>query len=87
MKAEAIREQEVYGGVRVRLLALLATAREAFHVDVNIGDPIWPAPVEISLPRLLDQEPIMLLGYPIEMILAEKIVTAIQRGQLHGSAS
>ncbi|MBO0823474.1 MAG: nucleotidyl transferase AbiEii/AbiGii toxin family protein [Actinobacteria bacterium] len=81
VKAEAIREQEVYGGVRVRLLALLATAREAFHVDVNIGDPIWPAPVEISLPRLLDQEPIMLLGYPIEMILAEKIVTAIQRGQ------
>lgn len=48
--AEAIREEE-HAGVRVHLLALLASAREPFHVDVSIGDPIWPAPAEISLQR------------------------------------
>jgi Nucleotidyl transferase AbiEii toxin, Type IV TA system len=78
--AEAIRDEDEYSGVRVRLLARLATAREPFHVDVNIGDPIWPAPAEVSLPRLLEQEPIQLRGYPMEMILAEKIVTALERG-------
>lgn len=78
--AEAIRDEDRYGGVRVRLVARLASAREPFHVDVNIGDPIWPEPAEIVLPRLLGQEPIQLRGYPIEMVLAEKIVTALQRG-------
>jgi predicted nucleotidyltransferase component of viral defense system len=78
--AETIREQDEYSGVRVRLLARLATAREPFHVDVNTGDPIWPGPAEIALPRLLGQEPIPLRGYPMEMVLAEKIVTAIERG-------
>jgi Nucleotidyl transferase AbiEii toxin, Type IV TA system len=81
VSAEAIREDDEYSGVRVRLLARLASAREPFHVDVNVGDPIWPAPAEISLPRLLEQEPIRLRGYPIEMVLAEKIVTALHRGQ------
>jgi nucleotidyltransferase AbiEii toxin of type IV toxin-antitoxin system len=80
VRAETIREGETYGGVRVRLVAHLATAREPFHVDVNMGDPIWPSPADISLPRLLDVAPIRLRGYPMEMVLAEKIVTAIQRG-------
>ena len=34
----------------------------------------------VGLPRLLGQEPIQLRGYPIEMVLAEKIVTALERG-------
>ena len=79
--AEAIRDEDKYGGVRIRLVTRLASAREPFHVDVSIGDPIWPQPAEISLPRLLGQEPIQLRGYPMEMVLAEKIVTALQRGQ------
>lgn len=80
VRAETIREGDEYSGVRVRLVARLASARETFHVDVNVGDPIWPAPAEISLPRLLEQEPIKLRGYPLEMVLAEKIVTTLQRG-------
>lgn len=81
IKAETIREGDNYSGVRVRLVAGLVTAREPFHVDVNVGDPIWPAPTEVALPRLLKAEPIVLRGYPMEMILAEKIVTILQRGQ------
>jgi hypothetical protein len=50
IRAETIREGETYGGVRVRLVAHLATAREPFHVDVNVGDPIWPSPADISCP-------------------------------------
>jgi hypothetical protein len=59
--------------VRVRLLAQLARAREAFHVDVNFGDPISPEPTDILLPRLIDPEPLALRGYPMQMVLAEAI--------------
>jgi hypothetical protein len=76
--AESIREEDEYSGVRVTLRAKLATAVEPFHVDVNVGDPIWPAPNEIELPKLLGGE-IRLLGYPMTMVLAEKAVTALQR--------
>lgn len=42
-------------------------------VDVNVGDPIWPAPQEVNVPRLLDEQPLVLSGYPLHMILAEKL--------------
>lgn len=78
--AETIREEDDYSGVRVYVEAHLASAKLPFHVDVNIGDPIWPAPTTISLPRLRGGQPLTMRGYPIHMVHAEKIVTAIQRG-------
>ena len=74
-----IRDEDEYSGVRVSLTAKLASANVALHVDVNVGDPISPAPQEISLPRLLGA-PVALRGYPMEMVHAEKIVTAVSRG-------
>jgi hypothetical protein len=53
-----------------------------FHVDVNIGDPIHPAPTEVRLPRLLGGE-IVLSGYPLEMVLAEKLITALERATVN----
>jgi hypothetical protein len=77
--AEAIREGDDYCGVRINLVGMLSRAVIGIHVDVNFGDPIWPAPQTIRLPRLLAGE-LIVRGYPIEMVLAEKIVTAIARG-------
>ena len=78
--AEVIREEDDYSGVRVHVEAHLASAKLPFHVDVNVGDPIWPSPTSVSVPRLRGGEAIELRGYPIHMVHAEKIVTAIQRG-------
>jgi hypothetical protein len=80
LTAETIREEDEYAGVRVRVEARLASARLPFHVDVNVGDPIWPEPATVAVPRLRGGEPIELPGYPVHMVHAEKIVTAIQRG-------
>ncbi len=79
-KAAAIREGDAYAGVRVRLQARLATARLAFHVDVNVGDPVWPGPETATIPRLLDDDVIEVAAYPLVMVVAEKLVTALQRG-------
>ncbi|MHB1063859.1 MAG: nucleotidyl transferase AbiEii/AbiGii toxin family protein [Georgenia sp.] len=78
--AEVIREEDDYSGVRVHVEAYLASAKLPFHVDVNVGDPIWPSPTSVAVPRLRGGEPIELRGYPMHMVHAEKIVTAIQRG-------
>ncbi|HET7385307.1 MAG TPA: nucleotidyl transferase AbiEii/AbiGii toxin family protein [Nocardioidaceae bacterium] len=78
--AEVIRDDEEYPSVRVTLGAALHQARMRFHIDVNIGDPVWPAPHAVGVPRLLGGDLIRLSGYPLHMVHAEKIVTAVQRG-------
>ena len=77
--AEVIRDEDPYAGVRVTMGAQLATARPHFHVDVNVGDPITPAPVSVRVPRLLGGV-LAVRGYPLAMVHAEKIVTAVARG-------
>lgn len=79
-RVATIRDEDAYAGTRVTLHAGLATARITFHVDVNVGDPVQPAPTLIALPRILDGEPLTVRAYPLAMILAEKLVTAVQRG-------
>ncbi|WP_082608674.1 nucleotidyl transferase AbiEii/AbiGii toxin family protein [Oerskovia sp. Root918] len=76
IRSETIRDEADYSGVRVHVLATLSKARVPIHV--NFGDPIWPAPQVTRLPLLLGGE-VELNGYPPHMVLAEKIVTAIDR--------
>lgn len=77
---ESIRDHEIHPSIRAKVLGKLATANVRFHIDINIGDPVWPEPSEIEVPRLLGAPPLRVRGYAVELILAEKIVTAIQRG-------
>ncbi len=79
MQASVIRDEGKYSGVRVKGLYRLASARIHFHIDVNVGDPVWPEPQDVTIPGMLDG-PIVLRGYPITSVLAEKLVTAMQRG-------
>lgn len=79
---EPIRDEADYSGVRVKVVARLAAGRVALHVDVNFGDPIWSAPAR-AVPPLLLGGTLTLRGYPDHMVLAEKIVTDIDRGELN----
>jgi Nucleotidyl transferase AbiEii toxin, Type IV TA system len=59
---------------------VLERVREIAAISV---DPICPAPSEITLPRLVQigQQPVHILGYPLPMVIAEKTVTALERGE------
>jgi predicted nucleotidyltransferase component of viral defense system len=83
VRAAIIREGDDYEGVRVKLGCSLGKSRVKIGVDVNFGDPVWPKPGRIELPRLVDvgRGPVELWGYPLTMALAEKIVTMLQRGE------
>jgi hypothetical protein len=76
-----IREQAIYSGVRVAMDAAISTAAVRFRIDVNFGDPVTPGPGWVVLPPLRPtMEPVRVLGYPIETVLAEKISTAVELG-------
>lgn len=77
--AEVIREDDAYQGIRVRVPCTLAGAKVTFHVDVNVGDPVWPTPSIVNVARLLGGS-VAVRGYPLSMVFAEKLVTAVQRG-------
>ena len=76
-----IRDEASYPGFRVRLEAALSTAKLVFQADVNVGDPVVPGPVRTALPTLLGEERLEVLAYPEAMVVAEKLVTALQRGR------
>ena len=75
------RDQAIYAGVRISMDSTIATATVKFRLDVNFGDPVTPAPGLVTLPSLRPgMEPVRVLGYPVETVLAEKIATAIALG-------
>jgi nucleotidyltransferase AbiEii toxin of type IV toxin-antitoxin system len=66
-----IREQALYSGVRIAMDTAISTAIVKFRIDVNFGDPITPAPGWVTLPPLrAGMEPVRVLGYPLETVLA-----------------
>ncbi|WP_435736969.1 nucleotidyl transferase AbiEii/AbiGii toxin family protein [Cellulosimicrobium sp. PMB13] len=76
-----IRDDALYSGVRVTMEAGLGTARLKLRLDINFGDPVTPDPQVVELPALRPgAEPVRMLGYPVETVLAEKISTALDLG-------
>ena len=79
--ARTIRDDALYAGLRITMDARIATAAVKFRLDVNFGDPVTPAPRQLDLPSIRPgTPPVPVLGYPIETVLAEKIVTATTLG-------
>jgi predicted nucleotidyltransferase component of viral defense system len=79
MATEVIRDAALYSGVRLSVPSRIGRAKVVLRLDVNVGDPVTPHPINIEYPALLDG-PFHLLGYPLATVLAEKLVTMIERG-------
>ena len=78
--AESIREEGIYSGVRVRLVARLGKARIPLQVDVGFGDPVTPGPVNLQIPSLLNFQAPRVRAYPPESVVAEKLETLVRLG-------
>lgn len=86
VRAEEIRENTEYGGVRVRLVARLAGARLHMQIDIGIGDVVTPVAQDVEylavLPDLgLPQA--RLRAYPKETVVAEKLQTMVNLGMIN----
>lgn len=78
--AEPIRDDQDYGGVRIRTTAFLGNIRIPLHVDVGFGDAITPAPTEVEFPALLAAQGPHLRAYPRETVIAEKFQALVELG-------
>jgi predicted nucleotidyltransferase component of viral defense system len=74
-----MRDDAEYHRVRVTTPASVSTARIKVQLDLSFGDPIDAT--DIEYPSLIDPDAIVLRGYPIELVLAEKIATMMARGE------
>lgn len=52
VKADAIREDNTYGGTRITLVARIGSARCALQIDVGFGDAVTPGPQTVAYPTL-----------------------------------
>lgn len=75
-----IREDQEYGGVRVRVEARITTAVVRLQVDIGFGDVITPEATEIEFPSLLDFPSPRLRAYPRETVVAEKLEAMVKLG-------
>lgn len=80
VRAEPIREDAIYDGIRIRMVAYLGTARIALQIDVGFGDAITPAPREMTFGPMLDLPAPRLRTYPPETVVAEKLDAIITLG-------
>ena len=78
--AGLIREENEYGGIRVRLAANLGGARIPMQIDVGFGDAITPGADLRAYPTLLDMEAPKLKMYPPETVVAEKLQAMVMLG-------
>lgn len=76
---QEIREAAEYPGLRMRVSATIGSQKITIAWDISTGDPIVPAPQTVVVPRVLG-DPIEILGYAPETIVAEKGVTILERG-------
>jgi len=80
VRAEPIRDQSEYHGFRVKLQALLGTARLTLQIDVGFGNAIEPPAQEEEYPVLLEGPPPHIRAYPREAVVAEKLHAMVVLG-------
>ncbi len=79
--ATVIRDQAEYSGIRVAMEASIHSANLRLKIDFSVGDPISPEPTITQIESVMPgSDPITILGFPITMVLAEKIATTASRG-------
>jgi predicted nucleotidyltransferase component of viral defense system len=80
VRAERIKEDQDYEGVRVHCTARVGQARIDLHVDVGFGDVVTPQAERVEFPVILDFPAPILRAYPRETAVAEKFQAMVALG-------
>lgn len=80
ISADRMKEDEQYQGIRLKLQAVLASARIPIQIDIGFGDAVTPGVDEISYPVILEFPSPRLQTYPRETVVAEKFQAMVMLG-------
>jgi hypothetical protein len=82
ISAVAVRQDDNYRGVQLKLQARLGTAIIPVQVDIGFGDSVFPPPKRRIFPCLLDGMPAANIWmYPAETVIAEKFEAMVRIGE------
>jgi len=81
IRAERIRKDGNYPGIRITLVGLLDSARCPVQVDIGFGDAVTPGPEAVDYPAMLDEMPGPSLdAYPRYSVVSEKLEALVALG-------
>lgn len=80
LSARAIREEQQYGGIRLRTIANLGKTRIPIVVDIGFGDATVAPDFTIEYPMLLDMPAVSVRAYPPASVVAEKFHAIVALG-------
>lgn len=81
LRADQIREEIEYGGLRLRTTASISGASVAVTVDIAFGDALDPGAEVINYPSMLDFPTPRLKAYARETVIAEKFQAMVALGR------
>jgi hypothetical protein len=83
VSAEAIRGQNILGGLRVQLMAYLGRIRIRLQFDICIGERLASKPGRVRFPAILSFPAPFISVYPKEMTIADKFHALCKLGMLN----
>lgn len=83
VSAEAIREENALGGLRVNLTAYLGRIRIHLQFDICPGERIMPKPGKVAFPPILSFPAPLIFLYPRELTVADKFHAMCKLGMLN----
>lgn len=83
VRAERIREDADYEGVRVKFRGHLEKAAVSVQIDIGFGDVITPEATKVTFPSMLGFPKANLLAYPKETVVAEKFEAMVKLGMVN----
>ena len=78
-----IRENDVYGGFKINILATFETLKIYLTIELTTGDKITPKEITYYYNSIFDNKQIIVLAYTLETIIAEKFQAIISRGSFN----
>lgn len=80
VKGEAIREENKYDGIRIKLEFRIGRTGEFMQIDIGFGDAVNPPATEIQFPSILEMPPAKFNAYCQDTVIAEKVEAMVSLG-------
>ncbi len=84
LTAAPIREDQVYGGMRLKTVAYLEKTRNPITIDVGFGDTLGNPDYTLDYGSLLDFPSASVRAYSPETVIAEKFQAVVALGVING---
>lgn len=72
-----IRLDDIYGGLRIKLIGYKEHLQVPLSIDITVGDPITPRELEFKYKCIFEDNYISIMAFNLETIIAEKFETFI----------